>query len=418
MFSKNKSAISWLLLEKILKIVVGVFVTAYVARYLGPEKWGVFAIALGTVAIFSAAAGMGADHVNLSELSKRDGKDGSVFLASAIFLRSIWSVLCLILFLLFILFTQIENSMVYYILAGTVPLAALSILGNKLQADGRFQNFAVISGTVILIGAVLKVIGVVIFMPLTFFVAIAVLEAVLASAFILCLIYLRTEFRFSKTNINLKQAKSYFRLCLPLAISAALIMLYLRLELFTVDYFLGKESAGIWAAVAMFLTPWGLVASSVIPVANKVLSTRGINSNYYEEDIIKLIRGMLAVALVAIGVNMFSVSYLVPILLGEKFSQVTELVWIASFVIIPLFMGSVQEIWIAQQRTTTTVLKKVVIGIPLSGILLTIFTIKWGLTGTAIAMVISHLLTALLLNYVFDKRFFLIQLQALGIKNG
>ncbi len=79
--------------------------------------------------------------------------------------------------------------MVYCILASTAPLVTLSIFGNKLQADGKFQNFAIISGAVVLIGAVLKVIRVIVLMPLTFFVAIAVLDVFLASAFILCLIY-------------------------------------------------------------------------------------------------------------------------------------------------------------------------------------------------------------------------------------
>ncbi len=44
---------SWLFLEKILRMVVGLFVGIWVARYLGPEQFGLFSYAQSFVGLFT-----------------------------------------------------------------------------------------------------------------------------------------------------------------------------------------------------------------------------------------------------------------------------------------------------------------------------------------------------------------------------
>ena len=47
---------SWLFGEKILRMVVGLFVGVWIARYLGPEQFGTFSYAQSFVGLFSAIA--------------------------------------------------------------------------------------------------------------------------------------------------------------------------------------------------------------------------------------------------------------------------------------------------------------------------------------------------------------------------
>ena len=57
-FSNNKGFrkyfynTSWLFVEKALRLIAGLFVGIYVARYLGPEQYGLFSYALAFVSIF------------------------------------------------------------------------------------------------------------------------------------------------------------------------------------------------------------------------------------------------------------------------------------------------------------------------------------------------------------------------------
>lgn len=45
---------SWLVRDKIFTMIIGVFVTAIVARYFGPESYGQFNYALSFVTLFTS----------------------------------------------------------------------------------------------------------------------------------------------------------------------------------------------------------------------------------------------------------------------------------------------------------------------------------------------------------------------------
>ena len=67
-FRKYFANTSWLLGEKILRMVVALFVGIYVARYLGPEHYGLLSYALSFVWLFSSLASFGIDDILVREL--------------------------------------------------------------------------------------------------------------------------------------------------------------------------------------------------------------------------------------------------------------------------------------------------------------------------------------------------------------
>ena len=52
---------SWLFAEKIIRMVVGLFVGVWVARYLGPEKFGLLSFVQSFVGLFTIFATLGLD---------------------------------------------------------------------------------------------------------------------------------------------------------------------------------------------------------------------------------------------------------------------------------------------------------------------------------------------------------------------
>lgn len=63
---------SWLFAEKILRMVVGLIVGVWVARYLGPERYGLLNYAMSFVGLFSAIATLGLDGIVVCDESKRE----------------------------------------------------------------------------------------------------------------------------------------------------------------------------------------------------------------------------------------------------------------------------------------------------------------------------------------------------------
>ena len=82
-FRKYFANTSWLLGERILRMAVLLFVGIYVARYLGPERFGLLSYTLSFVLLFSSLASFGLDDILVRELVKqpkqRNDLLGSVF---------------------------------------------------------------------------------------------------------------------------------------------------------------------------------------------------------------------------------------------------------------------------------------------------------------------------------------------------
>ena len=62
---------SWLLGERVLRMAVLLFVGIYVARYLGPERFGLLSYSLSFVLLFSSLASFGLDDILVRELVQR-----------------------------------------------------------------------------------------------------------------------------------------------------------------------------------------------------------------------------------------------------------------------------------------------------------------------------------------------------------
>ena len=69
-FRKYFANTSWLMAERIIRMTVALFVGVYVARYLGPERFGLLSYANSFVGLFLALATLGLDSIVIRELVK------------------------------------------------------------------------------------------------------------------------------------------------------------------------------------------------------------------------------------------------------------------------------------------------------------------------------------------------------------
>lgn len=412
-YMSNKISAIWLLAEKGLRIIYGVIITAAVARYLGPEKYGYLAVAMGMIAVVNAASSMGADHFNVSELARRGRKDCGIFLGSALLVRFFWTNFCLALFCCYLLIKIGKIGSVACFLIASVPLSVLALLGNKLQADGNFSNFAIISSINILFSSLIRIIGIYYQYPVEYFAASVLLDSLFYSCIMVCYLIKNIDFQIKSLKPDFETCKYYFKSCFPTAISYSAIVLYSRVELFAINHLMGQVYAGLWAVVVMFITPWGMITSSIVPVVNRELAKLNTNENEYKNGIIKFLRYMLLLSLFGVLFNSVVAKLLVPILMGEEYQKVPEIILVASLSMIPWFSGIVQEVWIAHTKKTVVALKKVVIALPVSGFFLYIFIPKFGMSGAAAAMVVSQITTQIVLNWLFDREYLSLQIKAI-----
>ena len=85
---------SWMLGEQLLRMLAGVLVGIWVARYLGPEQFGIFSYVFAFVALFSSVAKLGLDSIVVRDLvGNPEGRN--VYLGTAFWLKFLGAVFTL-----------------------------------------------------------------------------------------------------------------------------------------------------------------------------------------------------------------------------------------------------------------------------------------------------------------------------------
>ena len=121
-FMKYFKNTSWLFFEKILRMFVGLFIGIWVARYLGPERFGLFSYAQSFVGLFVAIATLGLDGIVVRELVKDESRTNEL-IGTAFYLKLIGAILTLLVLVIATQFTSNDrytNLLVFIIASATI----------------------------------------------------------------------------------------------------------------------------------------------------------------------------------------------------------------------------------------------------------------------------------------------------------
>ena len=105
---------SWLFVEKMLRMVIGLFVGIWVARYRGPEQFGLFSFIQSFVLIFTILATLGLDGILVRELVKaNDQQQTNGLLGTAFFLKLAAAISAIALLVIALVVTNNSSEAIY-----------------------------------------------------------------------------------------------------------------------------------------------------------------------------------------------------------------------------------------------------------------------------------------------------------------
>ena len=100
--------ISWLMLERVLRIFAAFFVGMWVARYLGPVDFGTLNYLQSLIGLFFILATLGLDETVIKELVEKKFNEYEIVGTTAV-IKLIGSLLCIIAVLVFIYITRMDS---------------------------------------------------------------------------------------------------------------------------------------------------------------------------------------------------------------------------------------------------------------------------------------------------------------------
>jgi len=261
---------SWLMGDQVARKVVGLGVSVWLARYLGPRLYGEFSYAFAVVTIISPIAMLALDDISIRRLAQNPSSRDEV-LGTSFFLMVAGGVVAFALGLAAIFLARPDDRLMHWLVgiltASTIVQAFIAIdFWFKSRMEGKFSVYAKTSTFLLL--SIVKIGLIYLQAPLVAFAWAVLAETALASLGLLIVYrkrgYSVKDWRFSRT-----MARSMMRDSWPLFSAALMTMAFLRIDQVMLGNMAGSKELGNYSVAVQITEAWYFVpmviCSAVFP---------------------------------------------------------------------------------------------------------------------------------------------------------
>jgi O-antigen/teichoic acid export membrane protein len=403
-FRKYFANTSWLFAEQILRIIAGLLVGIYVARYLGPEQFGLFSYALAFVALFASVAKLGMDGIIVRDLVNAPEKRDA-YLGTAFWLKVMGAILAGagIAVALTIAENDPTTNLYIGIIASGLVFQSFEVVDFYFQSRVLSKYVSICKISQLLLSSLLKLYFVAINADLFWFVLVSIVDqASLAVA--LAYAYSRQKLGAFYFKFDRAVAKELLVSARPLIISGVMVSVYSSVDRVIIKEMLGVREVGVYVAAAsltgaMSFLPT-IVSNSVFPA---ILNAKQKSLESYAGLLIALSKSLTLLGiLICLLVTLFADS-IVHLLYGSQYVDAAGILQIYVWSFLLICFASIFSKWLLAENLQYLNFRFTVVAlvINLLGniILIPLFSVK----GAAIASIAAQFIPFPLM-LLLDKR--------------
>lgn len=243
----------WAITGKVVTLLSTLVVGIFVARYLGPDQYGLMNYVVSFVTLFTVFATFGTTEIIIRELSKKKISK-EVILGSAFFVRLCLSFGSYIAIGTYLFFSNesAETSILILIYATSILFSNFDVI--RFYFTSIIENEYVVKSEIFrtVIGAIIKVILLICKAPLyAFVIALTFDFALLASGYLVS--YRKKVGSVRLWSVDNKFVKKLMSTSFPLLISSAAMVVYQRIDQVMIAKMLDNESVGYFSTAASFI---------------------------------------------------------------------------------------------------------------------------------------------------------------------
>lgn len=403
-FKKYFLNTSWLFFERIIGMVVTLFVGVYVARYLGPSNFGLLSYAGSFVGLFAGIATLGLDSILVRELVK-DEKKRDELLGTTFVLKIIGSILVLTIIAIAIRFTDnknFTNLLIFIIAIGTI-FQSFNVINFYFQAKvlSKYTVYAQIFSSIIC--AAIKLVLIYFNMSLIYFVIVSLLQGVILASGLIVM-YIKQKSSLFKWRPNFDLARKLLKDSWPLMLSGIAISIYMKIDQVMIKNMLDAKAVGNYAVAVRLSEVWYFIpmaiTNSLFPA---IINAKKVSEKLYYDRLQKLYDLMVIFAISIIIPTMFLSNFMISLLFGEQYNQAASVLSIYIWALFFVSLGVARSNWILSENLQRYALIYLSIGV-ISNILLNLLLIpQFGISGAAFATLISQMLSSYFCACLFKK---------------
>ena len=390
-FRKYFANTSWLLSERVLRMVVSLFVGIYVARYLGPERFGLLSYTLSFVWLFSSLASVGLDEILVRELVKSPEQRNN--LLGTVFWLKVCGTLVMGTTIALVLKYTVEDQQTYWMIA----LIALGFLFQVTNVvDFYFQSqvqskFAVRAQVIQLILTSLFKIYLVWNQAELIWFAFALMldQAVVAVLFLLVYHWKIGWFPFF--SFRWKQAKKLMRDAWPIIFAGMVVSFYMRIDQVMLKEMLDAKAVGVYAAAVKLCEAWYFLPTALIAsIFPAVIKAKIKSKTLYDKRVQNLYDLMVWSSIAVALPTTLLADWVILILYGTDFQEAADVLRIYIWAGVFVTLGIANSKWLIAENLQRYLFFRTILGALLNvGFNLWLIPI-YGIKGAAIATLVAQ----------------------------
>lgn len=390
--------IGWLFFDKVLRMGVGLLVGVWVARYLGPEQFGLLSFATAFIGLFGAIAGLGLQGIVVRDIV-RDPACKDETLGTAAVLQFIGGLLAYGLILGTIFWLRPDDTLakaLVAILGSTQLFQASQVAVYWFESQVQSKYTVWVQNIVFLVFAVVKVALILNHAPLVAFAWTTMAEALVVAVLLGVMLSLRGS-RLRLLRTSWMRAKNLLKDSWPLMLSGIAVMTYMKIDQIMLGQMAGEEAVGIYSAAVRISEVWYFIPMTIVAsVFPAILEVKKRSEEQYYRRLQHLYDLMVWLA-VAVALPMtFLSTPIVTFLFGEAFAASGPVLAIHIWAAVFVFLGVASGKWFVAENRQALSFQRAMIGLAVNVVLNFLLIPGFGPNGAAIATVISYGAAALL----------------------
>lgn len=336
---------SWLLLDRGTRVFVGVFIIAWIARYLGPNQFGEMSYALALVSIVGSLSGLGLNGIVVRELVKKPNEASKILGTTFILqiLAGLFSWLIVIILIDYLKPNNHQLKLIVIILGSAYLFKASDVIRYWFESKIQSRNIVIVENVIILMMAVIKIILIKCDINLIGFIWASALEVFFISVAII-FTYSKKVGGLCKWFFDLREAFKLIEESWPLMLALAASIISMKVNQIMLGSYANDTVVGNFAAAMRVAEVWLMIPSILGPsLFPLIISLKEKNKQKYHEKIILMTKVMLCISVILAFSISLSSNLIIESLYGVQYDfaglYLSLLIWSGVPYIATFFIG-------------------------------------------------------------------------------
>lgn len=396
--------IGWLMMDRVVRMGMGLFVGVWVARYLGPVQFGSLNFAIAFVALFGSVTTLGLDGIVMREVIHKP-EDTHEVLGTTLALRSVVSLTvggASIAVLKLIQPHDRQALLLVSILSLTLIFQAFDIIDVFFQSQVRSKITVWAKNGAFLVFAAIRVSLIYAKAPLWMFTAALTGETALGAAG-LVIGYRLSGGRMISWRSSRKRAAVLLQQSWPLILSGMAIMIYVRLDTVMLKVMQGDYAVGLYSAATRVSEVWYFIPVGIVSSVSPAIMRVKDDPELFYGRLRKLFSLMTMTACLIGSIVALASHAIIRILYTNSYSGAAPVLAVHVWASVFVFLGVAQSPWDISKNMFKLSLYRTTAGAIINVVMNLYLIPRYSAMGAAIATVVSYAISAVFAN-VFSAK--------------